>query len=223
MSDPYSVLGVSRDASDEEIKKAYRTLAKKYHPDLNPGNAAAAAKMNEVNAAYDRIKDAEARANYSAGQSGSAYGAYSGGAQYDPWSEFYGYARRRSYGSAGSENEPAGVHAARNYINTGHYREALNALSGVETSQRGGDWYYLSAIANYYTGGRITALEHAQTACSIDPGNTQYQSLLEQLQYGGRVYANTGRGYPAAGLDVSRLCLGLCAANLFCRFCGLGC
>ena len=53
MMDPYKVLGVAPGASEEEIKKAHRTLAKKYHPDLNPGNEAAAEKMNEINAAYD--------------------------------------------------------------------------------------------------------------------------------------------------------------------------
>ena len=56
MTDPYTVLGVSRDASDEDIKKAYRTLAKKYHPDVNPGDKTAEEKMKEVNAAYDLIR-----------------------------------------------------------------------------------------------------------------------------------------------------------------------
>lgn len=57
MDDPYKVLGVSPDASDEEVKRAYRALAKKYHPDRNPGDAAAAQKMREINAAYEQIKD----------------------------------------------------------------------------------------------------------------------------------------------------------------------
>ena len=74
--DPYQVLGVAPDASDEEIKKAYRELAKKYHPDMNPGDAEAAKKMNEINAAYDRIKSGDTA--QPASQGGTAYQEYAG-------------------------------------------------------------------------------------------------------------------------------------------------
>ena len=80
ISDPYKVLGVSPDASDEEIKQAYRRLAKKYHPDLNPGDEEAAKKMQQVNAAYEQIKNPE---KASSGQDRS-YGGY-GGYGYDPF------------------------------------------------------------------------------------------------------------------------------------------
>ena len=101
MKDPYEVLGVPRDASDEEIKKAYRRLAKQYHPDVNPGNRQAEEKMKEINAAYDAIKDASARQSYAAGGStGSAgtggYGGYGGA--YGPYGSPFG----DGYGGAGS-------------------------------------------------------------------------------------------------------------------------
>ena len=57
MDDPYRVLGLTPGATDEEVKRAYRQRAKQYHPDMNPGDAYAAQKMNEINAAYDQIKN----------------------------------------------------------------------------------------------------------------------------------------------------------------------
>ena len=96
MNDPYSVLGVSKDASEEEIKSAYRRLAKKYHPDLNPGDPEAASKMNEINAAYQQIKNPGVNSSYGYGSQQTqqqSYGGYGGGTasgdeQYDPFHPF---------------------------------------------------------------------------------------------------------------------------------------
>ena len=108
IDDPYKILGISRDATDEQIKQAYRQLAKKYHPDRNPGDAEAAKKMQQINAAYEQIKNPEKA------QSGAGYGGY------DP---FGGY-QQRTYQQEGDSYQQA----AYNYIRFGRYREALNAL-----------------------------------------------------------------------------------------------
>jgi len=202
ISDPYKVLGVSPNASDEEVKAAYRKLAKKYHPDLNPGDEYAAQKMNEINAAYDQIKNPQS--------------------QNDPFSGFgggYSY----SYGGYGghTDNERSEIVAARNYIRARHFREALTALSGVPQSQRDGEWYYLHAIASYNIGNRVAALESAQTACRLSPGNMQYRQLLEQIESGAAYYDNTSSGYGFRGINLNgnNLCTTLCIANIICNLC----
>ena len=135
MTDPYSVLGVSRDASDDEIKKAYRNLSRKYHPDANinnPNKDQAEAKFKEVQQAYQQImKEREY------GSSGN-YGPYSQNG-YGPFRGFYG--EYRQTGNTGQESEQdLHLRAAANLINNGRYQEAMNVLNGI--NEHTAQWYY---------------------------------------------------------------------------------
>lgn len=200
INDPYQVLGVSPDASDDEIKAAYRNLAKKYHPDLNPGDEAAAQKMNEINAAYDQIKNPKQNTNY--------YNAYGGAAG-------------QSYGGQSYEGDStaSALQAARHYIQVGYFQQALVALNGAAT--RDAEWYYLSAIANFNLGNRITAMEHIQRAVSMQPNNPEYQRVYAQMQNGGNMYSNFNQVFTMNMGTSARLCLSVIAANIMCRYCGM--
>ena len=205
IQDPYKVLGVSPDASDDEIKRAYRVLAKKYHPDLNPGDAEAARKMQEVNAAYEQIKNPEKF--QPSGQSG--YGGYG----YDP---FGGY-RQQTY------SDDQYQQAAYQYIMFGRYAEALNILSNSQT--RNARWYYLSALANDGLGNQVTAMEHIRKAVSMDPENPEYLDALNRMENGGSAYrrnAGNFRGFTFGGDPCSNffLCMlaNICCSRFGCWF-----
>lgn len=204
MRDPYEVLGVPRGASDEEIKAAYRRLAKKYHPDMNPDDPRAAEKMNEINAAYDAIKDGTAN-SYGGGSGGSGWSNAGSWGGYGGWGGYQQQSIRSEY------------QAAMNFINSGHFQEALNALSGVPTAERDGNWYYLSAVANAAMGNRVTALEYARTAVRMDPNNYQFLRLVQELESGGPVYSSYRRNYPNVG--TGSWCLDMLLCNLCCNPC----
>lgn len=204
MTDPYSVLGIPQNASDEEIKRAYRSLSRTYHPDANinnPNKDQAEAKFKEVQEAYQQIMHEK------------EYGA---SGSYGPFRGFH--AEYRQAGSYGTEDEEdLHMKAAANFINSGHYREALNLLNGIE--KRSAKWYYYSAIANSGIGSNVVALEHAREALRREPGSYQYQMLVSQLESGGAWYQQRQGPYQTTFTGGSSFCTNLCIANLICNLC----
>ena len=234
MIDPYKILGVSKDASEDEIKKAYRRLSRKYHPDSNvnnPNKEAAEEKFKEIQAAYEQIMFEK-----SGGQRGrntySGQGSAGAGNPYGDFEDFWGW----GFGGFGdwqqgqrqeqnySSDKDRYMQAAANYINSGHYREAINVLNQI--NDRDARWYYLSGYANYGIGNNGIALEHARRAVQMDPSNLSYRELLNMIESGGAWYQNRRSPYGQTTMSGTDCCTRLCLANLFLNICcggGTGC
>ena len=156
ISNPYKVLGLSEGATNDEVKSAYKQLAKKYHPDLNNSAPYAEAKMKEINEAYTQIM----KGDKGYGTGGSYAGGYGGNGG--------GYGGNGGYGGYGwagasqqsQQQESPKMTAARNYINAGYFREALGVLNSI--SEHTARWHYYCAIANSRLGMRVEALNLAQ-------------------------------------------------------------
>ena len=176
--DPYQILGVSPQASDDEVKKAYRQQCKRWHPDLNPGDPTAEEKFKQVQAAYDQVMKmrqggpAAGWQNQAPGSQGGAQNSWGQNGYADPFGfggggfRFYGpFGFGFDFGDEGwqgrqagpAQDEPTGLQAARNYINARRYKEALNALETV--SERTARWYYYHALASLGIGNTINAME----------------------------------------------------------------
>lgn len=197
--DPYRVLGVSPQATDDEVKQAYRTLAKKYHPDVNNGSADAETRMKEVNEAYSTVMKWRRE-----GTGGQGYGgAYGSGQAYG--------------GGAGYTSANPHMQAARNYIRAGHFQEAMHLLEDIV--ERNAEWYYLCGEASLGLGNRVAALNYARQAVSMNPNNFEYRALLSRLEGGAQYYqaGRAGRGFSMPTVLCGSPLLGCCVLNALCN------
>ena len=196
MTDPYKVLGVSPDASDDEIKKAYRELAKKYHPDNyhdNPLGELANEKMKQINEAYDQIQKLRA--------GGSSYGT--GG-----------------HSTGGSSARPD-LKRIRELIAAGNYTEAAIVCDSVSQHMRNAEWHYLKSLIYLRQGSYNNAVSMLRIALQMDPANPEYTRLYNTLihnqsRYGG--FSSEGSG--GYGCSMCDMCSGLLCADCLCECCG---
>lgn len=200
MNDPYSTLGVSRNATDEEIKKAYRDLARKYHPDNyhdNPLADLAQEKMKEINEAYDAITKQRA----GGGSGSNSYGGNAGSS---------GYGSYGGYSGASAFNE---VRAALNSGNLARAEALLNSASN-----RNAEWNFLMGSLYYRKGWMDEARNYYQRAVNMDPGNAEYRQALNYMFSNNQPYRQDGYG-SSAGMDMCDVCTALWCANLCCSGC----
>ncbi len=204
MNDPYIVLGVDRHASEDEIKKAYRNLSRKYHPDANinnPNKAQAEEKFKEIQAAYNQIMDER--------QNGSYSNSYS-----DNYS--YGY---NSYGSQGAGSVE--MQAAANYINARQFAAAMNVLYSIPDSGRNGQWYFFASVASQGLGNLNDAREFISRAIALEPSNFRYRQFEQSINFNRGWYENRSASYgyyrPYSG--VARWCISMAFLNLLCNLC----
>ena len=195
MNDPYSVLGVSKNATDEQIKNAYRELARKYHPDNyadNPLADLAGEKMKEINDAYDAIMNE--RKGRSTGTGG----------------------KRGSYQSG-----PSSFPEIRNLINQNRLEEAQVLLDGVPVGSRDAEWHFLNGTVLYRRGWFDQAYTNFATACRMNPGNPEYQNALRHAQRSAGRQSNPDNNYGSGGsCDGCDICSSLLCADCCCECMG---
>ncbi len=195
MKDPYVVLGVSRNATDEEIKKAYRILAKKYHPDNYADSDLAdlaSEKMKEINEAYDTIQKE---------RSGQSTGSSYGGSYYT------------------NTNAGGKYSQVRVLINQRRVAEAEAMLGAVDPAERDAEWNFLMGCVMMQKGSFYDAQRYVDTACYMDPTNREYSNARDQMRTRtgsfGQPYTTFGGGNGANACD--------CCSSLICADCCCEC
>ncbi len=216
MNNPYDIIGVTTNSTDEEIKSAYRELAKKYHPDNyadSPLREFADEKMSEINAAFDQIMN-ERRKNGYTQATQTTQSSY-----------------RQSNGYSNSSSNFADIRAM---IQANRLVEAEELLDGVPLGNRDAEWYFLKGSIYYSRGWLDDALNNFTTACKLNPNNAEYRAALNRMGwqrqgnmggYGQGAY-RTPHNQMGRGCTPCDVCQGLICADCLCNCLGgdlIGC
>ena len=207
MRDPYQVLGVPSTATDEEVKKAYRDLARKYHPDNyhdNPLADLAQERMKEINEAYEAVQS-QRKAARAGGYSGGGYGGYQTGYQ-------TGY--QSGYQSGGSRYQRIRMAISQGNLNLAE--ELLNAMTDHDA-----EWSFLKGAICYRRGWLDEARRYYQNAVNMDPDNQEYQRALDIAEGRSTAYRPEGYDNVTTGTCGNGDCLRLCGATLCCNAFGV--
>ncbi len=202
MRDPYQVLGVPSTATDEEVKKAYRDLARKYHPDNyhdNPLADLAQERMKEINEAYEAVQS-QRKAARAGGYSGG-YGGYQAGYQ-------------SGYQSGGSRYQRIRMAISQGNLNLAE--ELLNAMADHDA-----EWSFLKGAICYRRGWLDEARRYYQNAVNMDPDNQEYQRALDIAEGRSTAYRPEGYDNVTTGTCGNGDCLRLCGATLCCNAFGV--
>lgn len=222
---PYDVLKVSPNASDDEIKRAYREMSRKYHPDANVNNPLAdlaEEKFKEIQEAYNTIMREREQSSYSYGGNGSGNNSYNSNSYSYGSGSYGGHQKNGSYQNDYREPQSAELQEAYNFINSRRFQDALNVLNRM--SIRSAQWYYLSAMANMGLGNNILAKDHAGQAVNMEPNNIQYRQLLNQLNWNSQRYQSNpyGGNYANGGstCGTGNMCCDLWILDTLCECTG---
>lgn len=195
MKNPYEVLGVSPSATNEEVRDAYRALAKKYHPDNyvdSPLADMAEEKMKEINSAYDQIlrqrideKNGKTHQNSDTG--------------------------RTNYGAYGSS-----FAKIRQAINMGDFKSAEQMLNSIEQYNRDAEWFFLKGCVLLHSGYQFDAMRYINRACELDPNNEEYTTLRDNLNAQSNAYENPS-SRQGMGCSICDICSCLICLDCLCR------
>lgn len=196
---PYEVLGVPENADEDTIKKAYKELVKKYHPDKyvnNPLADLASEKLKEINKAYDMLTK---------GNSAS-------------WSGGYTNSQNSSYGNynRGYNTGTSSFQSVRMLISMRQYAQAINMLNALP---KNAEWNYLMGVCRINMGMYDSGISHLRTAVQMDPNNLEYRSTLNNVENRNTTYRQYDT-MSGCGTDPCSCCSNLICADCCCECMG---